>query len=461
MTAPQPSRRPGAAAGPAGSVAPAAAASGSGIPTAGPTTLALGGTREVPVPDPVARDYLLLALRLDQHIPGLVDGYFGPSDLKAQVDMEQLRSGARLREDAAALRARLPAEVEDPARRAWLEAQLLALETQARAVAGDPLPYLEHVARCFDWRPERVPDAIFDAAAGEIDRLVPGKGSLDARLADWDAALSVPVDRLPEILDWLVETFRGRADLDFGLPPGEELWVSLVTGKPWSGYNWYDGGLRSRVEINTDLPVRAPDLLRVVAHEAFPGHHLEHAWKEAGLVMAERRLEHSAQLINAPECLLSEGLANLGYRFAVPPPTEPDLLVELFERAGLALAADPAKARDVAWIAAAMSPERDRLRAISANAAMLRHVDGLAREAVVEYIVSVGRTARPRAEQSLDFIDHPLWRTYVFVYSEGEELLRRWLELVPEEAQVARFNRLLREAPTPSGIAAELAAATA
>ena len=48
--------------------------------------------RTVPAPDPVARDYVLLGLRLDQHLPGLVDGYFGPADLKAQVDMEQLRS---------------------------------------------------------------------------------------------------------------------------------------------------------------------------------------------------------------------------------------------------------------------------------------------------------------------------------------------------------------------------------
>ena len=61
-------------------------------------TLAMGGTRTVPVPDAVARDYLLLSLRLDQHIPGLVDGYFGPADLKAQVDLEQLRSAARLRD---------------------------------------------------------------------------------------------------------------------------------------------------------------------------------------------------------------------------------------------------------------------------------------------------------------------------------------------------------------------------
>ena len=62
-----------------------------------PTTLAAGGQREIPVPDPVARDYLLLALRLDQHVPGLVDAYYGPADLKARVDMESLRPPRRSR----------------------------------------------------------------------------------------------------------------------------------------------------------------------------------------------------------------------------------------------------------------------------------------------------------------------------------------------------------------------------
>src|SRR5664280_3206533 len=51
-----------------------------------------------PAPDPIARDYLLLALRLDRLIPGLVDGYFGPSGLRAKVEAEDSPQAARLRE---------------------------------------------------------------------------------------------------------------------------------------------------------------------------------------------------------------------------------------------------------------------------------------------------------------------------------------------------------------------------
>ena len=77
------------------------------------TALAVGGARQVPIPDPIARDYLLLALRLDQHVPGLVDGYFGPADLKAEVEIGQLSPPARLADDADSLLARLPGE-RDP-----------------------------------------------------------------------------------------------------------------------------------------------------------------------------------------------------------------------------------------------------------------------------------------------------------------------------------------------------------
>ena len=392
---------------------------------------AVGGTRTVPAPDPVARDYLLLAFRLDQRIPGLVDGYFGPADLKAQVDTEQLRPPARLRDDAAALRARLPAEVEDADRRAWFEVQLIALETQAAGLAGEALPYLEYVARCFAFEPQRRPDAAFEAAAAQVDALLPGDGPLAERLAAWDARFEVPVERLPALLGWLVERFRARAGSLFGLPDGEDLRVSLVTGQPWSGYNWYDGGRRSRVDINTDLPVRVADLIATVAHETYPGHHLEHAWKEADLVEPRGGLESSILLINTPECLISEGLANLGRRFVVPPDEQADLLVELYERAGLAVAVDRSVARDAAERTVALSAPRHTLSAIRGNAAILRHADGWSHEAVLDYLVSVGRDTVSAAAKRLEFIEHPLWRTYVFVYAEGEALLECWVDAAP------------------------------
>lgn len=416
---------------------------------------AVGGTRHVPAPDPIATKYLLLGLRSDQHIPGLVDGYFGPAELKARVDMEQLRAPGRLRDDAIALADRVSAELDDTARRDWLLAQLTALQTQAEALAGDRLPFPEHVARCMGFAPRRRGDATFREAATAIDALLPGDGPLETRLEAWDRALEIPLDRLASIIDWLLERFRDRAERDFGLPDGEAVSVSLVTGQPWSGYNWFDGGRRSRVDINTDLPIRAPDLVLTVAHETYPGHHLEHAWKEADLVDRLGRLETSILLINTPECPISEGLADLGTLFAAPLAERADLLVELFARAGLGFAKDPGQAREVADRAVALAGPRRALAATRGNAAFLRHADGASHDDVLTYLREVGRYAADVAVKLLEFIEHPLWRTYVFVYAEGEALLTRWVEAAPAPERVERFGRLLHEQVTPGRLLAE------
>jgi hypothetical protein len=298
---------------------------------------------------------------------------------------------------------------------------------------------------------------VFEEAAAALDVLLPGPGPLSDRLAAWDARFEVPPSRLPVVVDWLVGAFRERASELFGVPAGEELRVSYIRNQPWTAYNWYDGGLRSRIDVNLDLPLTAARLVRTVAHETFPGHHLEHVSKETELIGRRHRLEASLQLINTPECLISEGLADIGGSFVAPPDETPDLLVELFERAQLPTAADPAAARDAAERSATMTSPRRRLEESRVNASLMRHADGASHDDVLRYLVDVGRYAPDVAAKRLAFIEHPLWRTYVFVYHEGEALLRRWLDGAGADGRATRFRRLLREQLSPGAIAAELA----
>ena len=417
--------------------------------TIGSRVPAVGGTRTVHAPDPIAAEYLLLGLRLDQHQPGLVDGYFGPADIKARVDMEQRVPASRLRDDAVSLRDRVAREVPEPDRRAWLDGQLRALEAQADVLAGAAPSFTSLTTRFMGIVPQRRSDATYLAALTEIARIVPGKGSLEERLDAWDRALEIPAERVTDVVESLIDRFRAKAGDDFGLPPGEDVRVSLVTGQPWSGYCWYDGGLRSRIDFNTDLPVRAPDLVTTVAHETYPGHHLEHATKEVALVERLGRLEASIVILNTPECVVSEGLASVASSFAAPLPERVDLLVDVFDRANLAFAADPAAARDMAERAAALEAPRHMLAAIRGDAAFLRFVDGWSRDEVLRYLQDVGGYAPDVAVKRLEFIEHPMWRTYVFVYADGEAAVRRWLEAVAPAERTARFGRLLREQLTP------------
>ncbi len=400
--------------------------------------------------DELARDYLLLALGVGRLEDGIVDAYYGPPELRTEAD-ERDASAEQLATDAAALRLRVAAD-PDPGRARWLDRQLNALETLARRLGGEDISYVEEVTRCVDAAPERTPEDAYLAVHDRLDALLPPGDSLRERMEERGRRLTVPAGALPAVVAWLVDELRRASAAVFPAPAGEALTVSLVTGQPWSAYNWYDGGLKSRIEVNTDLPARASELISLMTHEAFPGHHLEHAWKETRLVREQGRAEATIQLINTPEAYISEGLAEVGGSLALEPLDWQRLFAGICERAGIEL--EPGQ------------PEREwettdalrALRSTSADAALMLHADGCSRDDVLDFLQRWGLRSREQAEKGLQFIDHPLWRTYVFCYSGGEKLLGRWCRAADgPEAQRAKFFRLLTEQVTPSEIAAETA----
>ena len=400
--------------------------------------------------DEVGREYVLLGLALGQLQDGIVDSYFGPPDLKEEASRAQLPP-TEIADRAAKLRTRLGEVVADQQRADWLDRQLIAIETLGGLIAGDVLEFTDEVLRCFDAAPQRTPAAEYAAAQRELEELLPGTGDLRGRLAARDQALKIPPDRLPEIINWLAEELRRRCAAIFPIPEGEALTTSLVTDQPWSAYNWYDGDLRSRIEINTDLPVMAHQLIGTMAHETFPGHHLEHAWKEARLAREQGRVEAAILLINTPEAYISEGLAEIGSRYIAGDEEWPALLLEVCERADVPMTlADAQRHRSI-------NKTLHRLRGSGGDAALLLHGDGKPREAVIRFLEQEAMRTREQAEKTLEFIDHPLLRAYVFCYAGGERLLTRWIDSAADTAaQRDRFFRLLTEQLTPSGIAADL-----
>jgi hypothetical protein len=403
--------------------------------------------------DDIAREYLLIGLSLGELEDGIVDAYFGPEEVRSQALAEKAPA-LDLIARSAALRARLD-EVTDAQRARWLDRQLIAMETLARQINGEQIAYRELVSRCFDADAEPTPPEEYALVRDELEELLAGSGDLRERLDEHGRALTVPVDRLPDIVEWLTSELREAAVRTFQVPPGEDLTISLVTGQPWGAYNWYDGNLHSRIEVNTDLPVRATGLIGLIAHEAFPGHHLEHTSKESRLVREQGRYESSIQLINTPEAFISEGLAETGVRFVADEDRWPKLFGSICERAGIPMSSDEAERN---W---RISRSMHRIRGAQGDAALQLHVAGRSREDVIAFLEQDALVTRERAEKMMEFITHPLWRAYVFCYAGGEGLLTPWVEQGDgSEGQAARFSRLLSEQLTPSGIAQELAAAS-
>ena len=393
--------------------------------------------------------YLELGLRLGRHVDGFVDAYYGPPALAALVDAEPVVAPLRLSVDTAGLIADLDAGVEadtlDASRRRWLRAQVVGLHTSARKLAGEPIGYADEVEWCYGVRPTFRDEEAFAAAHRRLDRALPGSGAIRERVIAWRESQAIPVEKLEPVLRSLADDFRERTQRLFGLPEGEHVHWELAHDQPWSGFNYYEGDLRSRVAINTDLPVLSTSVAHLVAHEAYPGHHTEHSRKEAGLVRHRGWQEETIFLVGTPQCLLAEGLADLALEVIAGEAPE-QIVAEHLRPLGIAY--DPE-------VVAAVRTASESLDAVRANAAWLLHADGAPVDDVVAYLERWGLQPHPRATKSVEFLTSETWRAYISCYVEGLPLCRAYVAGDP-----TRFATLLTEQLVPADLAAARPAGT-
>jgi hypothetical protein len=393
----------------------------------------------------VVERYIELGLRLGRHVDGFVDAYYGPPELSARVDAEPLRAPAELAADAGRLVADLDAgdgagEV-DAGRRRWIRAQALGLRTSARKLDGAAIGYLDEVESCYGARPALVADDEFAASHRRLDEVLPADGGapLRERYIAWREAHAVPIDALEPAIRSLADDLRERTQRLFGLPDGEHVEWIFETDKPWAGFNYYEGGLRSRVAINVDLPVLSLSLGHLVAHEAYPGHHTEHSRKEVGLVRQRRWLEDTIFLVGTPQCTLAEGLADLGAEVAFGRRPEPTVAAHLV----------PLGVRYDADVAAAVAEAAESLSWVRSNAAVRLHDEGAPVDDVVAYLERWALLPHSRAVKAVSFLTDETWRAYSHCYTEGLRLCRGYVDGDP-----ARFERLITEQVLPADLAA-------
>lgn len=381
--------------------------------------------------------YVELGLGLGRHVDGYVDAYIGPAELKQRVDSSPLPAPAALVKEAETLREEIDAADLEPQRRRWLAAQALAMHTTARRLAGEELGYLEEIELCYGVRPRRVPEAELAAAHRNLDEALPGEdGDLRTRYATW-LQHELPGDKELALLEAISSELRGRVERSIGLPEGETVEYEVARDMPWSGFNYYEGNLRSRVAINVDIPLPPSDFVHFVAHETYPGHHTERAWKERLFVQERGQLEQSILLIGTPEAVVAEGIAEYGGKHFFADGHE--LAQAHLAREGIDY--DPAAARRIA-------EARDVLAAVFTNVAQMLFADGVSPGEARDYALEWGLAPPERVDKSLEFVMHPTWRTYVPSYAEGERLCVRFVGDDP-----ARFKRLLTEQLTPADLA--------
>lgn len=401
------------------------------------------------VAEGMAARYLRLTLEAGTYEDGYIDAYYGPAEEKAQAEAER-RPREELISEAQAMvrtidtllsRADLAAQSPEPPysprrRLLALRGMLVAADTRLRMVGGERLSFAEEARGLFGVDVTTRPLAEYDAILARLDTLLPGSAPLPERVNAFNDRYIIPTDRLRPVFEAAIAECRRRTAQHIALPAGERFTMDFVTNKPWSGYNYYLGDYQSRIEINTDLPIRLSRAVDLGCHEGYPGHHvlnllIEQRMARGGATGTPWR-EYLVNPLYSPTSVLSEGSANYGIDLAFPGPErlafERDVLYPL---AGL----DPATA-ETYW---RVQQATDALGGARLTIARM-YLDGeLTREQAIAATQRYLLVNRARAEQSVGFTDH--YRSYVLNYGWGRDLVRQFVER-GEPDQATRWQRM-------------------
>jgi len=401
--------------------------------------------------DAIARDYVLLNLTIGEKEEGYIDAYYGPADLQAKAKAQAPQQSL----DALATRtAELSRRVAGAEKRAegleqrrarFLAAQLTAAATRLRMLRGEKLSFEDEAQGLFGVRPSLEPLASYDPILKRVETLIPGSGPLAERVEAFQSRFTVPPGKLKPVFDAAIAECKARTARHIALPKGEQFTLAFVTGKSWSGYNYYQGGYRSRIEVNTDLPIRISRAVDLGCHEGYPGHHVLNSLLEQRLTKGRGWIEYSVYPLYSPQSLIAEGSANYGIDLAFPSREKLDYEVKaVYPLAGL-------PTTDAARYGALQEATKDLAGARFTIAREL--LEGRIDEAEAVRLTQRYLLVSPeRARQLTDFTKQ--YRSYVINYGLGLDMVRADVEAAgpTPEARWKRMEQLLSEPTLPGDL---------
>jgi len=400
--------------------------------------------------DKIAVDFVRLTLEAGEREPGYVDAYYGPSALQDAAKLAP-RPVSVLRKEADRLQgllAKVPAkdlDADQRRRKLFLKGQLRAAQTRLAMLAGDKFSFEDEAEGLFSVRPVLKPLKSYDPILARIDKLVPGKGDLAARVDAFQNKYVIPTDKVEAVMQAGIAACKAKTEQHIKLPAHERFDLEFVTKKPWSGYNWYKGDAHSLIQINTDLPIYISRALDLGCHEGYPGHHVLNALLEEKLTKGKGWIEFSVYPLFSPQSLIAEGSANFGIELAFPGQAKTDFERDkLYPLAGL----NPATAKaygELQEAKAALSSSGNTVAALYLGGKMTK-------EQAVQALMKYGLYSRGAAEKRVSFIE--TYRSYVINYNIGQDMVRAHVDRAgkTEDARWKAMERVISEPTTPADL---------
>ena len=401
--------------------------------------------------DRISADYVKLTLEAGTHEAEYVDAYYGPADIKSAAEAAPHNLvylayfAGLLKAEIGELTSRSDISSLERRRALALHGMVVAAETRLQMLQGKKFSFADEAKGQFATAPILKPLSDFDPALARLETLIPGTGPLSARVDAYNDRFTIPKDRLQRVFDVAIAECKRRTQQHIVLPTGEDFTMEFVTGKTWSGYNYYKGNYQSLIQINTDLPIRISRAVDLGCHEGYPGHHVLNLMTESKLARQSGWKEYEVNPLYSPTSVLSEGSANYGIDLAFPAAErlafERDVLYPL---AGL----DP-KTAEAYWRMQQMTDALSGARLTIAKMYLDGEIDrAKALELTQKYLL----LSPARAEQSVAFTDH--YRSYVINYGWGKDLVRDYIERGNPDAKTRwmRMEKILSEPTMPADL---------
>ena len=414
---------------------------------------------QTPPPDPmgkVAERYVKLVLAVGQHDADYVDAFYGPPAWKTEAEQLKIPLAA-IDASAATLESDINgvlvpglkgAEAELwSLRTQYLKRQLASLRSRVAMLQGKKMTFDEESLALYDAVAPVKPESEFQLVITALEAKLPGEGPLIDRYDRFKQAFIIPKTRLDRVFKEAIRGCRQRTtSTTVDLPLTENFRVEYVTGKSWSGYNWYQGNFKSLIQVNTDLPIYIDRAIDLACHEGYPGHHVYNVLLEKHLVKERGWIEYTVYPLFSPQSLIAEGTANYGIEVAFPGHERVNYERSvLFPAAGL----DPSKAEAYYRVQALV----DQL-SYAGNEAARRYLNGeIDRAPAAAWLERYALMPKERAEQRVRFFDQ--YRSYVINYNLGKDLVRGFVEkrAGPNPTSARRweeFEKLLSSPRLPS-----------
>ncbi|WP_071887744.1 hypothetical protein [Rufibacter sp. DG15C] len=400
----------------------------------------------------LAAQYVRLGLTIGQYDPDFVDAYYGPDSLKPTTHKLPAFPKDSLLAQVNSLLTQFKAfdtpeaEPEARTRAQWISQQLVAFGRRIRIVSGETGTFDEESKELFGVEAPHFPEGTFPKIVKQLDNLLPGAGPVQERYQKLASQFNIPKAKLDTVFKTAVAEARRRTLQHFKLPAQESFVIEYVTNKPWSGYNWYKGNLKSIIQVNTDLPKSINDAILLACHEGYPGHHVYNALLEKNLYQDKGRLEISLYPLFSPQSFIAEGSANYGVSVAFPAAEHQRYAREVL----LPLAGLDTTHLSLYYKASALMGKLNYVR----NDVGRKLLAGTISDAqAAKQLVEEGLYEKASAAKSVDFIKK--YRSYVINYNYGQDLVKQYIEAQGGTASATDkrwqlFGELLSNQVTPS-----------